>query len=453
MTATAALAATVSWGHAIDVPGLRARNTGGYAQTTSISCAGAHTCAAGGEYFSDTGYYHAFVVDETNGAWGKAVEAPGTAALNFYHAQVSSISCASAGNCAAGGYYTDVNLAQQAFLMNETKGVWGNATQVPGVHTLEQNNWSYVTSISCATVGNCAAGGVYSGSGDYQVFVVNEKNGVWGKATEVPGTAILNSSGYAELNSISCGSAGNCSAGGSYRDGSGRDQAFVVSSKSGVWGKAKEVPGTAVLNTGKLAQVNSVSCAGAKFCAAGGIYTDSSGAEQAFVVSGKIDTTGKWVWSKAIRVPGTTVSQFSHLASIWCSGAASCVAGGDYANADGDEAFVVNMTSGTWGKAKEVPDAAALGGGASLVTAISCASAGNCAATGSLGASPGVFVVAETNGVWGNATELPGLADLGSYTAPQPSVISCAKTIGTCAVGGIYAHNSDGTYQAFVTSP
>ena len=70
--------------------------------------------------------------------------------------------------------------------------------------------------------GECAAGGSYmDGSGDDQAFVVSETNGVWGNAVEVPGTAALNSGGHAVVYSVSCGAAGDCAAGGSYLDGSG----------------------------------------------------------------------------------------------------------------------------------------------------------------------------------------------------------------------------------------
>jgi len=44
----------------------------------------------------------------------------------------------------------------------------------------------------------------------------------------VPGTAALNQGGIAQINSVSCATAGNCGAGGSYEDGSGDFQAFVV---------------------------------------------------------------------------------------------------------------------------------------------------------------------------------------------------------------------------------
>jgi hypothetical protein len=54
---------------------------------------------------------------------------------------------------------------------------------------------------------------------------------------------------------------------------------------AGTWGTAQEVPGTATLNVAGLAQVNSVSCGAADNCSAGGVYTGSSQRWQAFVVS------------------------------------------------------------------------------------------------------------------------------------------------------------------------
>jgi len=111
--------------------------------------------------------------------------------------------------------------------------------------------------------------------------VVSQVNGTWGKAIEVPGTAALNQGG-AETTSVSCASAGNCGAGGNYKDTSRHGQAFVVSQVNGTWGKAIEVPGTAALNQGGNAETTSVSCASAGECSAGGFTAGGGGA---FVVS------------------------------------------------------------------------------------------------------------------------------------------------------------------------
>lgn len=54
-------------------------------------------------------------------------------------------------------------------------------------------------------------------------------DGTWGTAGEVPGTATLNTGGNAAIDSLSCASTGNCSAGGTYTDLADGLQAFVVS--------------------------------------------------------------------------------------------------------------------------------------------------------------------------------------------------------------------------------
>ena len=59
-------------------------------------------------------------------------------------------------------------------------------------------------------------------------FVVSQVNGTWRTAEEVPGTAALNAGGNAKINSASCAPSGTCTAGGSDTDSSGHGQAFVV---------------------------------------------------------------------------------------------------------------------------------------------------------------------------------------------------------------------------------
>jgi hypothetical protein len=165
-------------------------------------------------------------------------------------------------------------------------GSWRNAVEVPGLGMLNAGGFAGVSSVSCSSAGNCAAGGFYTdGFGHGQVFVVSQRNGRWGKAVEVPGSGALNAGGSAAIRSVSCGSAGTCAAGGFYTDGSAHGQAFVVTASNGRWGKAVEVPGSGALNAGGTAGVHSVSCASAGNCAAGGQYRDRSGHVQGFVVS------------------------------------------------------------------------------------------------------------------------------------------------------------------------
>jgi hypothetical protein len=372
------------WRKAIEVPGSGALNAGGGAFAISVSCASAGNCAVGGFYTDGSAHGQAFVVSERNGIWGKARQVPGSGALNVGgDAEVTSVSCASAGNCAAGGDYSNGSGHIQVFVVSERNGIWGKARQVPGSGALDVGG-AIVRSVSCASAGNCAAGGFYTdGHGNLQAFVVSERNGTWHTAIEVPGSGTLNKGGFASVRSVSCRSAGNCAAGGSYKDGSGHLQAFVVSEQNGTWRKAIEVPGFGALNAGGDAEVDSVSCASAGNCAAGGFYTDDHGHFQAFVVTEQNGT-----WRKAIEVPGSGALDAGGDAgvnSVSCASAGNCSAGGGYAGSSGHfQAFVASETNGRWGKAIEVPGSGTLNkGGDANVSSVSCRSAGNCAAGGS----------------------------------------------------------------------
>src|SRR5260370_532973 len=96
-----------TWHAAIKVPGTAALNQGGGAAITSVSCTSAGNCSAGGAYIDSSNRVQAFVVSQTGGTWHTAIEVPGTAALNHEDAEITSVSCASAGNCSAGGPYID----------------------------------------------------------------------------------------------------------------------------------------------------------------------------------------------------------------------------------------------------------------------------------------------------------------------------------------------------------
>ena len=108
----------------------------------------------------------------------------------------------------------------------------------------------------------------------------------WGTAIEVPGLGALNTGGNAKVNSVSCASAGNCAAGGNYSEAAGGNRGTWPSSSNGRWGTAIEVPGLRALNKGGAAEVDSVSCAPAGTCAAGGTTPAAGGIHsQGFVVS------------------------------------------------------------------------------------------------------------------------------------------------------------------------
>ena len=435
--AVAASASPSPWGAAHEIPGFTSLNVGRNGIVRSVSCSSSGNCAAGGSYSTSTDPSPAtplaFVASETNGSWGKAEAVPGLGALHVDTAEVETVSCASAGSCAAGGWYKAEG-GGGGFVVDETEGIWGSAQEVPGLGSLDANGSSEVLSVSCTAPGDCAAAGLYNDAQDArQGFVVDETEGIWGSAQEVPGLGALNTGGAAYVTSVSCGAIGDCSAGGYFQALGGTSDGFVVDESDGTWGTAEAIPGLATLSVGGGATVWQVSCAAAN-CAAVGDYGTGGTHQGGFVVD---ETDGTWGTAEAI--PGLLALNKGGTAfatSVSCAAAGDCSAGGFYKGSvagDDQRGFVVAESDGSWGMAEEVPGLADLNPNHfGFVEDVSCGAVGNCAAAGYY-ASPGDidhgFVVNESDGSWDQAQDVPGPGVAAIWS------ISCASADHCVGVG------------------
>jgi hypothetical protein len=407
------------WGRAEQVPGAAALNAGGVAGVGAVSCSSAGTCGAVGTYLDSSGRYEVFVVSEKNGAWGRARQLPGSAAL-LSSGPVGAtdywLSCPSAGNCATGGMYADRAGNLHSFVASEVHGAWGSAIQILGGSQFPTTGDLELTSLSCGPAGYCSAGGIYGAGGTsaLEAFVVDGKNGRWGKAEEVPGSAALNTAGDASVNAVSCSSAGRCTAVGAYRGADGW-QAFVVDQKNGRWGKAEQLPGIETLNVGGDASATTVSCSSAGDCGVGGYYAKvhetypTTVRQQAFVA---FETNGTWGRAQPVpSSPNPKPGQQAAISDMSCPSTGNCGATETYSSygTPSTQAFVVNAVGGSWRNAILTRGWAAIGSqGDNQIGPVSCASSGNCSAGGSYLAAAGWqgFVIGENNGVWGTAQEL-----------------------------------------------
>ena len=281
-----------------------------------------------------------------NHTWKTAVEPLGTVSVSapYSDPDLVDVSCASAGNCVIGGYYTDVHGSRQAFVATEKKGTWQNARGVAG--TLNSGGHAQVNSVSCGSAGNCVAVGQYFGYvnqvASTEAFEVTEKNGAWSSAAEVAGS--LNVEDLAVATAVSCAPASgplSCALGGHYYDKNGHQQAFVDVLKKGAWQKASSI-GTGH-NVGGYAQVSTVSCPAAGDCAAGGFYLGPPGSNQqyqAFLV-----TLEGFTWQPVEEVAGSlNTGMTAQVNSVSCPSVSFCAAGGFYTDAlvDGTLAFTVD---------------------------------------------------------------------------------------------------------------
>jgi hypothetical protein len=374
-----------TWANAQEVPGTATLNSGGDAEIYAVSCSSAGNCGAGGSYNDGSGNVRAMVAGESGGTWSDAAALDSGALSAGHVVRIATMSCPSVGNCAAGGYYTygTASADTGAFVADEANGTWGSAQYVPGIATLNDGAWAQVISVSCASAGNCAAAGFYKDSaGRFQAFVANEINGIWGTALQVPGIATLSTDGSSQAYSVSCATAGNCAVGGSYTDSAGKTQAFVADEVNGTWADAQQVPGTSSLNTYGIATVLTMSCPSAGNCAAGGYYSTGFTATQAFAAD-EVDGT----WGSAEQAPGTATlnsGNSAQISSISCTSAGNCDGGGYYTDSTGNvSAMVITEANDNWGTAQQVKAIPSLtSGGHAEIDALSCSPAGNCAAGG-----------------------------------------------------------------------
>jgi fibronectin type III domain protein len=388
--------------------------------------------------------------------WTNAIEIPGLAALNQTTAQTGPIVCTSSGNCVSGGSFTDGSTAQQAFVSQETNGVWSSATEIAAA--LNVGGTAGIIAISCPSAGSCTAEGSYTDSSDIiHTFVVNQVNGTWGFPTEVPDFTTLMFEDASEMTALSCTSTTTCVGVGSYVDHvSGLAQPIIFTETNGVWAAPLEAQGSAAFNTGGIAIVGGLDCASATTCVAGGDVLTAGATTTTLVPFFIPENNG--VWGPIEEIPGVAALSRENeaaLTALSCGAPGDCAAGGNYLDASGQsQAYIINEVGGVWGSATQLFATQLLGSGISnSLIDVDCPSAGNCSGIGAYSdtqATPQPFVVDEVNHVWGAASEIPGVQALNDNVGAAFTTISCSAP-GTCSAGGSYADASSND-QAFLVN-
>jgi hypothetical protein len=283
-----------------------------------MSCASAGNCVAGGQYdpsYND-GLELPFVVSEANGTWQapKALTGLGSQVTD---AQVTSVSCPSAGDCTVTGY-----ASPGTFVADEVSGVWGAAHLLPVLDTTG-GVYSGATLVSCATAGNCVVAA--------ESYVYTERNGTWDGGQAIPGSP-------GPVTALSCAPDGGCSVGGSGGvDTTGNasanvaQQAWTASEASGSWTTAAVPAGLIPLDGGDSAQVTALACTNGGNCDLLG-YGETP--ETNSVEFTQREISGAWQ-------PVQDESTAGEMNALSCSSAGDCGAVGD------DNNFLFE-TAGSW---------------------------------------------------------------------------------------------------------
>jgi hypothetical protein len=300
-------------------------------------------CAAGGFFADLSGTSHAIVADESGGTWGRAIPLEAAVVTRSgisVSTQVTSVSCASPGSCAATVAFKPSAGFTQALVADETNGTWGPARPLPGMTALSHGN-SEADAVSCPAPGSCAVTGKYTDDqGRQQVFAADETSGAWGRPTPLPLNA---GSGDLPAPDLSCGAPGDCAVAGTYTDASRRVHAMVATETGGAWGPAAQLSGVTA-GTGVFAIPGAVSCAAAGECTVAGSYSG----QHLFTAE---EHGG--AWQPATQLPGEAALRAagdvpSGVTVVSCATPGDCTAGGSYTGPAGFEhAFVTDKSTVT----------------------------------------------------------------------------------------------------------
>jgi hypothetical protein len=187
------------------------------------------------------------------------------------------------------------------------------------------------------------------------------------------------------LQSVSCPDSTFCVAVGSYGSDGTNTSGLIETFSNGQW-TPTEAPAPALGDGVQLAQVV---CSAVGECVAIGLYLLPNGT---FPGEGVIETLsdGSWTATAALVPANAGPTPSSQLRDLSCVSASSCMAVGDYEDADQNvQGLIETMAHGRWGPTEApLPSGTSLDDQSAILYGVSCRSARSCVAVGEYGSTP-----------------------------------------------------------------
>ena len=365
--------------------------------SNSVSCTSPGNCTVVGFFVNSDGYSEAFTLSMANGTWDLARPASFDSGVQIPspNANFTSVSCASPGNCTAVGNFQPVTGGMKAFTMTSTNGVWNNAVPTVFASSTHQNDFpeSQLSSVSCASPGNCTMVGSFHDPVGFEAFTATfaydtplppSEGWELARPSEFPNGLF----GLSEISvtSVSCATPGNCTVVGSFQDITNSVRAFTMTSTNGVWAPARAAEFSDNVQSPAYsdARFTWVSCATPGNCTAVGRFANVSTGFEAFTMT---STGGVWSLARPAVFP-TGIQNDSpngQFNSVSCTSSGNCTAVGSYVNtASQSAAFAMESIDGVWGLARPAvfPTGVQSNNPPTSFASVSCASVGNCTAAG-----------------------------------------------------------------------
>lgn len=417
--APAASASSLVWSSAAEVSPPPSARSASAAALRSVSCTAPGVCVAVGSYDLGSGggeqplvAFHG--VGETFAA--DALSLPFAAEGG----SLAQVSCLPSGGCVAVGEEIEegkrkplvVSLSPAGPPVSEIAPLPGEATE------------GGLLGVSCPAAEACVAVGAYQAAGAKQPLALVQSSGTWVARDAQPTGARSGS-----LSRVACAAPYSCAATGTYASYLGT-YAFAAFYGEASWATTRIAPPPG----GSELEIRSLSCPSASECFAAGSYEVASQVKPVAIARA---SAGGW---STTPIPLPTGAASGSISQIKCVSAAECVAVGELVSEGATSPLIATGPSVWRSEAPALPEGATEGALESISCTGSgeCVAAGQ--STGpSFGGLPGASsqpaTIAEQSGVWGGLTPLPSESQSTSPGTASLASIFCVAPQSCAAVG------------------
>ncbi|HET7015118.1 MAG TPA: hypothetical protein VFI65_14470 [Streptosporangiaceae bacterium] len=361
----------------------------GSVRLSSVYCTASTNCWAVGLRASKNNPLLSQIV-RWNGKTWTAVSAPipgKTKKGNI--SQLFAVRCTSATNCWAVGSYVDTTTRSSLAQALHWTGKKWVTVPTPDPGGTNPGGFTALTDVACTSANNCWAVGSYGSEGITSKVARNLAlhwtGKKWFKVT-VPNPAGVKNGAVNSLAAIRCAAPNDCWAGGT----SGVDSTISVRENemlhwNGTKWSPRHVPSPGGSMPDAYNAISGLSCTSASNCWAVGTYGNDSGSDPRFLNQALRWNGHKWSQVTTPNPNGTAKNDDNELNGVTCSAANNCWAVGSLggiSNGGAETSEALHWTGTKWSLVKTPNPGGAADGDQTALSDVRCVSAKDCWAVG-----------------------------------------------------------------------
>lgn len=289
--------------------------------------------------------------------------------------ELYGVSCVSASDCWAVGYYANEATAKVGQVLHFTGSNWRQVS-IPEPGGLTAGDYNYLDAVTCVSKRDCWVVGYYGSSGKASLNEALHWNGRDWKRVELPEpSGTKRASELNHLDGVACSQSSDCWAVGTYAKSSATDLNEALRWNGRRWTQAR-VPEPGGDARGEKNVLYGVACVARAHCQSVGYVQNRAGA----YLNEGVRWNGK-AWSK-VRVPqpgGSGTRDYAYLEGLYCQSSSFCWADGGYRTHNGAYVDQTLRWNGTrWARTPTPDPGGTKGGDDNELIGVDCRSASDC---------------------------------------------------------------------------